>query len=75
MKTLIISDCCRKEVVGCGCGACLSARTCSKCKQPCRIWDIVEIQECCDRCNAQQISPVLGASSCWDYNCHCHIKK
>ena len=69
MRTIIVSDCCRKEVVGCGCGACLSARTCSKCKQPCNIWDKVEVEECCERCNIPQLG---GGTSCIDFNCHCH---
>lgn len=29
-------------------------------------------QVCCDRCDARQIPPVLGAHDCWDENCKCH---
>jgi hypothetical protein len=31
--------------------------------------------KCCDKCDAQQIPPVLGGSNCWDSNCECHQLK
>jgi hypothetical protein len=30
------------------------------------------MSQCCDKCDARQIPPVLGGHDCWDENCSCH---
>lgn len=71
MITLIVSDCCRKPIEGCGCGNCLSARTCSRCKQPCNIWDKIEVENC-EHCFDMKVSepiytnhPEKCKKCCW----------
>lgn len=29
--------------------------------------------KCCDKCDARQYPPVLGAHTCWDDKCECHV--